>query len=89
MTQRFKHRPIRWLHRASGLLIQGQVQARAAADKRGVRERRALQRQRLGQWIFQEPILGWSSNKTNGELFWKALRWGGTGLVIAYWLSST
>ena len=75
---------LRWLHRASRLLLQGQCQARTRA---GVAARRWLQRGKLATNLISEPPVGWTLPTTSGERFWRALRFGGAGFALAWVLA--
>ena len=79
--------PLRWLHRVSRLMLQGQVQERSARKSGGLQVRRNLQRQKVGRLLLQTPMNGWPLPQRKGEWLWRALRWGGPGLVLASWLS--
>lgn len=77
-----RQRPIRLLHQLDGLLSQGLDPARC----RGVQQRRQRQRQALAQRLLDPlpavlaPPLGMD------QVLWRALRWGGIGLMLALWL---
>ncbi|MFL0792895.1 MAG: hypothetical protein AB8B70_06995 [Prochlorococcus sp.] len=79
--------PLRWLHRAASLMLQGQVQARSAGQSSGVQVRRTRQRQRVGRLLMDTSIPGWPLPERKGDWLWRALRWGGPALVLASWLS--
>jgi len=89
MASRQHQDSLRWLHRVSRLMLQGRRQARLK-DRKGVPARRNLQRQQLLKTIMDGspmPPEGWLSSKPSGALFWRALRWGGPGIALGWWLS--
>ncbi|MFZ4803179.1 MAG: hypothetical protein ACOYLI_00780 [Synechococcus lacustris] len=77
-----KRKPLHWLHHLSTVLVicRGagkQLKAKAAI---GVAQRRRRQRQRLAQQLLEAqpwwPLGG-------DQLFWRGLRWGGGGFLVA------
>ncbi|MCB4388540.1 hypothetical protein FZZ90_01450 [Synechococcus sp. MU1617] len=87
MEQRKGKRPssaLRWLHRASRLLLQGQCQAHARS---GVAARRWVQRGKLGSNLISQPPVGWPLSPSSGERFWRAMRFGGAGFALAWFLA--
>ena len=50
--------------------------------------RRSQQRRLLQQLIAADPdALGWLIKPERGHRFWRALRWGGPGLLLGWWLA--
>ncbi len=50
--------------------------------------RRRQQRQLIQQCVEADPEgFRWLVRRDRGQRFWKALRWGGPGLLIGWWLS--
>lgn len=50
--------------------------------------RRRQQRQLIQQYVAADPEgFRWLVRRDRGQRFWKALRWGGPGLLIGWWLS--
>ena len=83
---RADRRQLRWLHTASLLMLQGRRQAVSLQSGRGSSQRRWKQRQNLAQKLLESPAEGWTLPKQRGARFWRALRWGGAGFVVAWWL---
>lgn len=84
------HRPIRWLHQLSDLLTQATLAQRLARTQGGqdgaVAERRLRQRIGIAQRLL-DPLPPGLRNPTNAaEGFWRLLRWGGVGMLLAAWL---
>ena len=52
----------------------------------GVASRRSLQRQQLGQRLLEQKMIGWLMPTNSGARLWMALRWGGVGFALAWWL---
>ena len=78
--------PLRWLHAAGGLLLLGRCQDRALKHRKGVFARQATQRQKLGQRLLETKVQGWLVPTSSGVSFWKAVRWGGAGFILGWWL---
>ena len=75
-------KPIRLLHLLDGLLAQGALAAQGA----GVVQRRQRQRQALTQRLL-DPLPRQLTRPNRSEiLFWRGLRWGTAGLLLAWWL---
>ena len=75
---------LRWLHLASRFLLQGQCQAHAQS---GVAARRWLQRGKLVANLISQPPEGWPLSPSSVKHFWKALRFGGAGFALAWFLA--
>jgi hypothetical protein len=75
-------RPVHLLHRLDGLLTQAVEPGRCS----GVQQRRLRQRLALTQRLLDPlpPVL--AQPLRADVLFWRALRWGGVGLLLALWL---
>jgi len=79
-----KAKPIRLLHLLDGLLAQGALSARGS----GVVQRRQRQRLALTQRLL-DPLPRQLSPPNRSEvLFWRGLRWGTAGLLLAWWMRS-
>ena len=70
---------------------QGQAQAAAVRQGSGLVVRRVKQRQQLGQRLLEQQTVGWLMPQERGAVFWRALRWGGAGFILAWvikdWIS--
>jgi hypothetical protein len=77
-----RQRPIRLLHQLDGLLTQALDPARC----QGVQQRRQRQRQALAQRLLDPLPAVLAPRVRADELLWRALRWGGLGLMLALWL---
>ena len=80
-TRRREQRPLKWLHGVSRLIQQGECQHQAGA---GVQGRRWQQRRLLAQQLFDRDFKGWLHPDRPGSRFWRGLRWGGAGFVLAW-----
>ena len=69
-------RPLRWMHHLSSVL---QISLAKAKRQRSVAGRRQQQRQRLLLELLSAAELPLTSG--DGR-FWRALRWGGAGLLV-------
>lgn len=79
-----RQRPLRLLHQLDGLLSQALDPGRSS----GVQQRRQRQRLALSQRLL-DPLPVLLAPPVRPELlFWRALRWGGPGLLLALWLRS-
>ena len=77
-------KPIRLLHLLDGLLSQGPLSAQGS----GVVQRRQRQRLALTQRLL-DPLPRQLTRPNRSEvLFWRGLRWGTAGLLLALWLGS-
>ena len=77
-------KPIRLLHLLDGLLAQGALSAQGS----GVLQRRQRQRLALTQRLL-DPLPRQLTRKNRSEiLFWRGLRWGTAGLLLAWWLKN-
>ena len=77
-------KPIRLLHLLDGLLSQGALSAQGS----GVVQRRQRQRLALTQRLL-DPLPRQLTPPNRSEiLFWRGLRWGTAGLLLAWWLRS-
>ena len=77
-------KPIRLLHLLDGLLAQGALSAQGP----GAVQRRQRQRLALIQRLL-DPLPRQLTRPNRSEvLFWRGLRWGTAGLLLAWWLRS-
>ena len=77
-------KPTRLLHLLDGLL----AQAALSASGSGVVQRRQRQRLALTQRLL-DPLPRQLARPNRSEvLFWRGLRWGTAGLLLAWWLRS-
>ena len=66
-------------------LLRLQPRAWEAGDRRS--RRRSQQRRLLKELIAANPSqMEWLQSSEQGERFWRALRWGGPGLLLGWWL---
>lgn len=77
-----RQRPIRLLHQLDGLLSQALDPARC----QGVQQRRQRQRQALAQRLLNPLPAVLAPPLRMDQVLWRALRWGGIGLMLALWL---
>ena len=77
-------KPIRLLHLLDGLLAQGALSAQGS----GVLQRRQRQRLALTQRLLDPLPLQLTRPNRSEVLFWRGLRWGTAGLLLAWWLRS-
>jgi hypothetical protein len=75
-------RPVHLLHRLDGLLTQAVEPSRCS----GVQQRRLRQRLALTQRLLDPLPPALAQPLQADVLFWRALRWGGAGLLLALWL---
>ena len=74
--------PVRLLHLLDGLLTQGSLASRST----GVSQRRQRQRLALTQRLL-DPLPKELVPTNHAErLFWRGLRWGTGGFLLAWWL---
>ena len=77
------HRPIRWLHQLAGLMAQVSQAERLRDGDDSLRARRLRQRMALAQRLFDPLPAPLRAGRWQEEVLWKALRWGGAGLILA------
>jgi hypothetical protein len=82
-----QQRPLGWLHASSQLLQVGRVQSLALKSAGGVAARRGQQRLEMGRRLLALKIDGWTMTPESGLMFWRGLRWGGTGFGLAWLLN--
>ena len=82
-TRRREQRPLKWLHGVSRLIQQGECQHQHQAGA-GVQGRRWQQRRLLAQQLFDRDFKGWLHPERPGSRFWRGLRWGGAGFLVAW-----
>jgi hypothetical protein len=75
---------LRWLHHGSRLLLQGRRQSHVGSS---VAARRSIQRRNLAANLISQPLAGWDVPKESGQRFWRALRFGGAGFILAWLLA--
>ncbi|MDC3011226.1 hypothetical protein OAZ24_03230 [Synechococcus sp. AH-736-G21] len=75
---------LHWLHHASRLLVQGQCQSHVRS---AVAARRWRQRRNLASKLISQPPMGWDVPMASGERFWRGLRFGGAGFMLAWLLA--
>ncbi|MEC8213811.1 MAG: hypothetical protein VX069_01935 [Cyanobacteriota bacterium] len=80
-------RPLKWLHGVSHLVQQGHCQKQGLKSDSGVASRRWAQRRKTGSRLLEMEPEGWDRPDAKGARFWRMLRWGGAGFVLAWWLS--
>ena len=80
-TGRCEQRPLKWLHGVSRLIQQGECQHQAGT---GVQGRRWQQRRLFASQLFDRNFKGWLHPERRGSRFWRGLRWGGAGFVVAW-----
>jgi hypothetical protein len=76
--------PIRLLHLLEGLLVQGVLSARGS----GVVQRRQRQRQALTRRLLDPLPPQLVPPNRSDVMFWRGLRWGTAGLLLAWWLKN-
>jgi hypothetical protein len=79
---RLVRQPVRLLHLLDGLLTQGTLASRST----GVRARRQRQRLALTQRFLDPLPRDLAPTNQQAVLFWRGLRWGTCGFVLAWWL---
>jgi hypothetical protein len=78
--------PLRWLHQLAGLMAQISQAERLQPADQSLQARRLRQRMALAQRLL-DPLPKPLQSQAWGELvLWRALRWGGLGMVLALWL---
>ena len=79
--RRREQRQLKWLHGLSRLIQQGECQHQPVL---GIRGRRWKQRQSFAQQLLDRDFKGWLHPERSGSRFWRGLRWGGAGFVVAW-----
>ena len=82
---RREQRQLKWLHGVSRLIQQGECQHQPGL---GAQARRWKQRRLFAQQLLDHDFKGWLLPQHSGSRFWKGLRWGGAGFVLAWVLAS-
>jgi hypothetical protein len=77
-----RQRPVRLLHLLDGIFTQASLAGRSS----GVAGRRQLQRLALSQRLLDPLPKELSPIDQGSQLFWRGLRWGGLGLLLAWLL---
>jgi hypothetical protein len=80
-TRRREQRQLKWLHGVSRLIQQGECQHQPGSGAQG---RRWQQRRLFAQQLFDRNFNGWLHPERSGSRFWRGLRWGGAGFVLAW-----
>ncbi|MCH9713244.1 MAG: hypothetical protein K0U63_01650 [Cyanobacteria bacterium] len=75
-------RPVRLLHLLDGVFTQASLAARSS----GVGQRRQRQRLSLTQRLLDPLPRELAPADHGSQLFWRGLRWGGLGLLLAWLL---
>ena len=83
--RRREQRQLKWLHGVSRLIQQGECQEQPGL---GTQARRWKQRRLFAQQLLDHDFKGWLHPENSGSRFWKGLRWGGAGFVLAWILAS-
>ncbi|MFU8885159.1 MAG: hypothetical protein ACNA8O_06845 [Cyanobacteriota bacterium] len=76
------HRPVRLLHLLDGVFTQASLASRSS----GVGQRRHRQRLSLTQRLLDPLPRELAPPDHGSQLFWRGLRWGGLGLLLAWLL---
>ena len=79
--RRREQRQLKWLHGVSRLIQQGECRHQPGSGFQG---RRWQQRRLFAQQLFDRNFNGWLHPERSGSRFWKGLRWGGAGFVLAW-----
>ena len=87
MVTRPRQVQLRWLHGLSRLVLLGQRQDRLKRSSKMLAARRSKQRSQLARQILEIPSEQWLRPKWSSEWIWRALRWGGPGVALGWWLS--
>lgn len=75
------------LHHLAALLTLANVPlATAQADPLGRQQRRRRQHRALAQRLLDPLPVSLRSGGRSADLFWRAIRFGGAGLLVAWWL---
>ena len=77
-----KQKPLHWLHHLSTVLVicRGEVNKAKGRKARSLAQRRSFQRQQLAHQLLEAQ--DWWSVGGDGR-FWRAMRWGGGGFLVA------
>lgn len=77
-----KQKPLHWLHHLSTVLLICRAEAKKGKQgkPKSLAQRRSLQRQRLAHQLLEAQ--DWWSVGGDGR-FWRAMRWGGGGFLLA------
>ena len=77
-----KQKPLHWLHHLSTVLLICRAEAKKGKQgkPKSLAQRRSLQRQRLAHQLLEAQ--DWWSVGGAGR-FWRAMRWGGGGFLLA------
>ena len=78
---RREQRELKWLHGVSRLIQQGECQHQSGSSVQG---RRWQQRRLFAQQLLDRNFNGWLHPERSGSRFWRGLRWGGAGFVLAW-----
>ncbi len=81
-----RRRPSGWLNSLSALLAMAARGERLKPEDTGSGARRLRQHLELGQRLLDPLPRSLRTEQSGGEWFWRALRWGGAGLVLAWLL---
>ncbi len=77
-----RQRPVHLLHLLDGIFTQASLAGRSS----GVSQRRQRQRLALSQRLLDPLPAELTPADQGSQLFWRALRWGGLGLLLAWLL---
>lgn len=77
-----KQKPLHWLHHLSTVLVicRGEAKKGKQGRPRSLAQRRSFQRQQLARQLLEAQ--NWWSVGGDGR-FWRAMRWGGGGFLVA------
>lgn len=75
-----------WLHSLSRMLAVAARAERLKPDDNSSGARRLRQRLELGQRLLDPLPKALRTSNWPEEVVWKALRWGGAGMLLALWL---
>jgi hypothetical protein len=82
-----RRRPPGWLHSLSSLLAVAARGERLQPEHIGTGARRLRQHLELGQRLLDPLPKPLRAATGQGEWFWRALRWGGSGMLLAWLLN--
>jgi hypothetical protein len=77
-----RRRPVRLLHLLDGIFTQASLAGRSS----GVAQRRQRQRLAVSQRLLDPLPAELAPADQASQLFWRGLRWGGVGLLLAWLL---